>query len=709
MHTRVDLARYSTGLAELRNMIVLPQGGITRRPGFSMGNPAGFDSWYSTEAKLIPFVFNASDSVILEFGNYTARVWVKSDNFTRAIASFRTPYAISDVGALRYVQSGNVIFFAHRNYPPQMLTRTSLASWTFSDLEFHDGPFIDGTEWARDVELIFTQGANFLDGGLAFTVQTKNNVSLFDSSLAGTLIKLEYAQDGQSSSFNVTGSTENKYSKVFEVKGTLNVTTAGEDWHGTISIERSIDGGESWITVKQYVRRSTDTQGQWDFSISETEDYVLYRVGAKLHPDYKETTIYLAVTVSGFLKKEIYKIESVTNSQKARLTPQDKLALRMKTGRLINSETIPVRLWSMGAFGKKQGYPGAIAMYQDRLIFASTPLQPQTIWMSKTGDYSNFGVSDPLSDDDAINITLAGSSADGIHSLAATQDLFAFTESGEWRVRGAGDSGAISPTALTAHQQTNIGSKAIQPIIANGQIIFVQTQGQKVYTLGYDLNIDGYTGHEISIMSAHLFDGKQITCMAYQQIPDSLLWFVLNDGNAAVCTYNPEHDIFGWSLQDAAGYALKSIAVIPGQRQTELFAVPSSNYTPVAYLLSLNERQNEKNFQDVDNVYESSMRTLRLNIQDEGGSTFASKKLIPRLIIHALNTNTAWAAPGDYSGEATNWERRRRVQWQNNGYLSDADIQLDNGFTHDACIQIRSAEGQALTITGISPVITQGG
>ena len=127
MHTRVDLARYSTGLAELRNMIVLPQGGITRRPGFSMSNQDGFDAWYGVKTKLIPFVFNESDSVILEFGHYKARVWVKSDNTAKAIAGFETPYDMGDVQALRYVQSGNVIFFAHRNYPPKMLTRKSLA------------------------------------------------------------------------------------------------------------------------------------------------------------------------------------------------------------------------------------------------------------------------------------------------------------------------------------------------------------------------------------------------------------------------------------------------------------------------------------------------------------------------------------------------------------------------------------------------------
>ena len=745
LHARVDLARYSTGLAELRNMIVLPQGGVTRRPGFMPGNVNGFGSFYGAEAKLIPFVYNSSDSVMLEFGNYTARVWVMSGGTAKAIANFVTPYSIADVQALRYVQSGNVLFMAHKSYRPKMLTRKSLTQWTFSDLDFHDGPFIDGSEWAAGVELQLHKLSR-TNGTYRITVTTKNNAELFNSSLVGTLLKVEYTVEGKTGTVQSEG-TAIKYSENYEVKGTMNVVTSGDNWLGTVFIQRSIDGGDTWVTIRQYIRNDTKTQGQWDFTVSETEDYVLYRVGlidetstpkkeneegqegeesggsendnepvsgvgqiihisngsTNSETTKQDGTILVTISVSGFLRRETYKIMSVANSYTATLTLPDELAAI--TNRITGF--VSVKLWSMGSWGIQQGFPAAVAMYQDRLIFASTPLQPQTIWMSKTGDYANFGVSDPLSDDDAINITLAGSSADCIHSLVTTQDLFAFTEAGEWRIRGAGDSGAISPTALTAHQQTNIGSKALQPMIANGQIIFVQTQGQKVYTLGYDLNIDGYTGHEISIMSAHLFEGKEIISAAYQQIPDSLLWFVLSDGSAAVCTYNPEHEIIGWSRQEISKhYGMRSIAALPGANQTELFLITLSVNI---WLMTLNERLNENNFMDNTSYYESSMRTLRANSEGENGSTYANKKLIPRLIIHSLKTSEAWAAPGDYSDEAKNWERRRRVRFENTGYLSDSDLQLDNGFARDACIQIRSEQGQALTILAISPVITQGG
>ena len=615
-----------------------------------------------------------------------------------------------------------------------MLTRKSLTQWTFSDLDFHDGPFIDGSEWAAGVELQLDKLSR-INGTYRITVTTKNNAALFNELLIGTLLKVEYAVDGRTGTVQSQGS-EIIYSEAYEVKGTMNVVTSGDGWLGTVLIQRSIDGGQTWVTIRQYIRNDTKTQGQWDFTVSETEDYVLYRVGVVENKSKEEGgssgsedkpnssvrqiihisngssnsqatlesgSILATISVSGFLRRETYKIMSVANAYTATLTLPDELAAI--TNRITGD--VSVKLWSMGSWGIQQGFPAAVAMYQDRLIFASTPLQPQTIWMSKTGDYANFGVSDPLSDDDAINITLAGSSADCIHSLVTTQDLFAFTEAGEWRIRGAGDSGAISPTALTAHQQTNIGSKALQPMIANGQIIFVQTQGQKVYTLGYDLNIDGYTGHEISIMSAHLFEGKEIISAAYQQIPDSLLWFVLSDGSAAVCTYNPEHEVIGWSRQEISKhYGMRSIAVLPGANQTELFLITLSVNI---WLMTLNERLNENNFMDNTSYYESSMRTLRANSEGENGSTYANKKLIPRLIIHSLKTSEAWAAPGDYSDEAKNWERRRRVRFENTGYLSDSDLQLDNGFARDACIQIRSEQGQALTILAISPVITQGG
>ena len=252
-----------------------------------------------------------------------------------------------------------------------------------------------------------------------------------------------------------------------------------------------------------------------------------------------KTSATVNISVSGYLKSEIYKLSSLLSDSSAIVELQEETGFNLPE----EDPDGDISLWSIGAWGIAQGYPSACTMYQDRLILAGSKLQPQTIWMSRTGDYADFSTSDPLRDDDAVNITLAGTRADGIHSLVVAGDLLAFTQGDEWEIKGGGDSGAITPTALAAHQQTRIGTKSLQPIIAGGNVVLVQAQGRKVYVLGYDLNTDGYIGSEISIMSSHIFEGKKIVDMAYQQEPDSLLWFVLDDGTCAVCTYNPEHEV----------------------------------------------------------------------------------------------------------------------------------------------------------------------
>ncbi len=470
------------------------------------------------------------------------------------------------------------------------------------------------------------------------------------------------------------------------------------DWKGTVTVQKSSNGGGTaadWIFIRQYKRADTTTQGQWDFSVAEEDDYVLYRVSFVV----SEGSGNVIITTSGFLKSELYKISEVLSNTQAKIQRQKDLGFTIE-----DTFSGKIRLWSIGAWGKLQGYPRTVAMYQDRLVFAGTKYQPQTIWLSKTGDYADFSISDPLKDDDAVTITLAGSSADGIHSLLATTDLLAFTTSGEWKISGAGDSGAITPSALTAHQQTNIGSKDIQPILADGRVILVQAQGRKIFALGYDLNVDGYVGSELSILSNHFFDLKTITAMAYQKIPDNLLWFVLSDGTFVSCTYTPEHEVIGFAKHESF-YELCDITALTGVSQTEIIAIAETENA--VSLVKFTSRKSHI-LQDNTKDYESILRTLRLTLNGQDGSIYTNRKFIPRVIISALNSSEAWVAPGELKDAKKNWERRRKISWDDVDYITDADVQVDTGFTEYACIQVRSSGSEPLTIAAITPVLTGG-
>ena len=63
MHNRIDVNAYFTGAAEMRNLIALPHGPMTRRMGSRF-----VINCKSEKVKLIPFKFSTNQSFILEFG-----------------------------------------------------------------------------------------------------------------------------------------------------------------------------------------------------------------------------------------------------------------------------------------------------------------------------------------------------------------------------------------------------------------------------------------------------------------------------------------------------------------------------------------------------------------------------------------------------------------------------------------------------------------
>jgi hypothetical protein len=69
---QITLEKYRQGLSELTNMVVMPHGGVTRRPGTEF---LGEVKNSAAKARLIPFQFKTSDTYILEFGPETMRVY----------------------------------------------------------------------------------------------------------------------------------------------------------------------------------------------------------------------------------------------------------------------------------------------------------------------------------------------------------------------------------------------------------------------------------------------------------------------------------------------------------------------------------------------------------------------------------------------------------------------------------------------------------
>lgn len=118
---RVDQPRYNTGTREMLNFVPMPQGGATRRPGTRYLGMAK-----NQTSRLIPFVFSETQGRILEFGDKTMRVWLPDGRLVSSGSEpyvVSTPFAASDLRAVRFAQSADVVYFAHLSYPPCKLSR----------------------------------------------------------------------------------------------------------------------------------------------------------------------------------------------------------------------------------------------------------------------------------------------------------------------------------------------------------------------------------------------------------------------------------------------------------------------------------------------------------------------------------------------------------------------------------------------------------
>lgn len=132
---RVDQPRYNTGTREMLNFVPMPQGGATRRPGTRYLGTAK-----NQTSRLVPFVFSETQGRILEFGDKTMRVWLPDGTLITDESGdpyvVVTPFAASDLRAMRFAQSADVVYFAHPAYAPCKVSRYADNDWRWTTLTF---------------------------------------------------------------------------------------------------------------------------------------------------------------------------------------------------------------------------------------------------------------------------------------------------------------------------------------------------------------------------------------------------------------------------------------------------------------------------------------------------------------------------------------------------------------------------------------------
>ena len=218
-------------------------------------------------------------------------------------------------------------------------------------------------------------------------------------------------------------------------------------------------------------------------------------------------------------------------------------------------------VWAFGAWNDGFGYPAEVEFYSDRLIFAGSATQPQTLWMSKTGAYNDMGRSTPLADSDAITLTINARQINSIKELIPLSDLIVMTTSGEWKMTTGADE-VVAPGKVGFKPQSYHGASGLPAQVSGHTGVFVQARGKILRDISFDLTQDGYIGNDLTLYASHLVQPYELVDIAYQQSPLSAVWLVRSDGRLISLTYLREQEVVGWALHETDGF-VESVCTVP--------------------------------------------------------------------------------------------------------------------------------------------------
>lgn len=544
MAGRVDFQKYVNGCKTLQNFIPTVQGPAFNRPGLhfvaASQNP-------NSQTLLIPFVFSESLAFVLEFGNgyiafFTQHGQLEVGGSPYTIAS---PYIFTDLfnadgtQSLSFAQSGDVIYIANRNHPPQKLIRLSNTSWTIGPVPFTNGPFAPITP-NGSVEV----GVSGSGGGGTFTLTA--SAATFAATDVGSLF---YIQDSPTAS-----------SQYNQWTAGVSVGSTGQWWQAGLN---------------NYQNTTTGTTGSIEPTTTQFEG---------LQNDGSPGVTWRYAN-SGTSILEITGYTSPTS-----VTATTAVGTYISLGQLQSSGGSV--LWAKAAWSPVNGYPTVVTFFRDRLVWA----QGTQLFFSVAADFENMATEDAgiVSDDMAIIINIASDRYDQIVWMASVDVLLVGTVGSEYAVAEANTSQAFGPTNVQAKQQTGNGGRTIPPIIFSSSTLFVQRAGRQLREIRYSFATNNYQSIDLTVISEHITRG-QIVDMDFQQQPNYIVWCVLATGQLVGLVYCREQDTVGWHehVIGGAGSEVQAVACIPTPDGTadELWCIVAItiNGSPQRYICYLDQ------------------------------------------------------------------------------------------------------------------------
>lgn len=596
---RTDLAKYHLGASTMRNFFVNYRGGASSRAGnkyvLACKQPATESD--SAPPRFVPFQFNINQGYALEFG----------DEYMRIISN----------GAY-VVETGKSIVSA-TNANPGVFEATahgySIGDWLY---------------------LIDMQGMTELNG-LAWIVHTTPDVNHFTlTDLFGNIVDTTtfgvYTGSGMAERIYTVVSPyaveDLPYLKFTESADTMSLTCINQltgtdyppydlvrngatNWVFTAAVFTSSQVAPTGATATAHA--STTLSTYYSYVVTAVndagEESVASNIATCQNNDISVnagSNVINWTAATGAISYNIYAATPVYNITTPTGVPYGYLGSAtglnfVDTNILADfTQTPPIHT---NPFPSTGNYPGAVAYYQQRRVYANTLNNPDTYYFSRPGAYLNMDSSIPLIDSDAIVGTPWAQQINGIQFMVPmTTGLVMLTGNGAWLVNG-GASSAITPSSQQAQAQAYNGcNDHVPPIVANYDILYIQSKGSIVRDLSFNFYTNIFTGEDKTILSNHLFNFHQIEQWCYAEEPYKIIWAVRDDGTLLSLTYLKEQDVYGWARHDTNGLFV-SVCSVTEPPVDAIYTVVKRYIVGQDKWMYYAERMDNRNWENVEDCF----------------------------------------------------------------------------------------------------------
>lgn len=504
---RVDMEGYPHGCETLENIIVDQYGGANRRPGTIFIIEAK-DS--TTASRVIGFQFSTVQAYIIEMGNLYMRFY-KNDGAilesTQSItgATQGNPAVLTVVG--HGYTTGDVVFV------------TGIGGMTPLNGRFFQISVLTADTFSLNGSNSTIYSA-YTSGGTVARVYT-----ITTPYAAADLFNVQFAQ-----------SADTMYMTHSSYKPQQLTRTAHTSWSIVPVVFVNGPFMDDNVTTTT-ITPSADTGTNIQLTASNPI-FVAAHVGTffKVKSGYVKITTFTSSTV---VHGDVQVVDLVAGN--------------------LNTGPGATTTWAEGAWSDYRGYPACVAFFEQRLYFANSPAQPQTIWGSRVAAFTTF--TPGSADGDSLDFTIFSTQMNAIKWISPGKTLVLGTSSGDFNLSSGTLGAPLTPSNIIVKLENVYGCIAVIPKRIGPYVYYIQRNKKTMRELSYNFYIDALQAVDMTLYSEHI-TGPGIVDMDYQQSPQNVLWCVRSDGQIATLTRQIEEKVIAWSRQVTDG-KFESVAVIP--------------------------------------------------------------------------------------------------------------------------------------------------